>query len=92
MSKEACKELVSYCMDLLESVLYGDRHRHYAPPPQNINDCRPATEDEIDAGVAVWCAGCSAKCPNAGKDFLKRCSRFREKEIGVSLNDLRNSL
>ena len=38
----------------------------------------PATEAEIDSGVAEWCAACAASCPNAGKDCLVRCKQFKE--------------
>lgn len=39
---------------------------------------RPATEAEVDSGVAVWCAACATRCLNAGKDFLMVCRGFKE--------------
>ena len=39
---------------------------------------RPATEAEVDSGVAVWCAACAASCPDAGKDCLVVCKQFKE--------------
>ena len=39
---------------------------------------RPATEAEVDSGVARWCAACAANCHNATKDILMKCKRFKE--------------
>lgn len=40
----------------------------------------PATEAEVEAGIASWCADCSASCPYTAKDMLVVCSRFCEGE------------
>ena len=39
---------------------------------------RPATEQEIDTGKAVWCEVCIMDCPNKGKDFLCICERVKK--------------
>ena len=38
---------------------------------------RPATDAEVGAGIASWCADCSASCPHAARDMLVVCRRFR---------------
>lgn len=42
---------------------------------------RPATEDEVDAGKAQWCAACKVDCHNAGRDLLVVCDKFKTDNI-----------
>lgn len=46
-------------------------------------ECDPyiATDEQVEAGLAAWCADCSASCPHAGTDMLVMCGRFRAKAV-----------
>ena len=43
---------------------------------------RPATEQDMDAGRASWCAACATDCMLRGKDALVVCDHFKKNEKG----------
>lgn len=53
----------------------------YNETPADADAPRAATEEDIEAGRAVWCADCAADCPDAGKDLLSVCKRYKKGEV-----------
>jgi len=48
--------------------------------PRDDKVLRSATEAEVEAGTANWCAVCDNDCPLRGADMLVVCKHFEKEQ------------